>query len=213
MIVSHIPFAPKYGIRVISGIQWLRNFTENSQDWQNYKQKVLEKISINVVNEIQILMSSDIFNKMSQRSLDSVKFSIQKDKAIVYIDPSVAQYLVYHEYGVKPQSMNWLLGKTIPFIIRDGKFTYAGVGSQEGLVISDLGTKLSRKFENRLIISPSDVQFRRVTQASLDRGSWFHPGIKPKKFFLNGIRFGLKKTSLEIPSLSFKLEILNMLEE
>lgn len=207
-----LPHIPKYNIRVISGIEWLRNFTRDTEVWREKKSLILTKLATNVVQEIQVLMASDLFNKMSQRTMNSVKFSVEGNRATVYIDPSVAQYLVYHEYGVRPQPMNWLLGKTIPFIIRDGKFVFAGSGSQETVQVVGGGKGLSKKLKDKFLISPEDVQFRKVTQASLAKGSWFHPGIKPKKFFVNGIKAGLRRTTTEIPQLSFKLEVINRLE-
>ena len=207
-----LPCVPRYKVGVVSGIEWLRNFASDTDVWKKQKNLILTKLSTNVVQEIQVLMASDLFNKMSQRTMNSVKFSVEGNKAIVYIDPEVAQYLVYHEHGVRPQSMTWLLGKTIPFIIRDGKFVFAGEGSQESIRIVGGGKSLSKMFKDKFLISPEDIQFRKVTQASLARGSWFHPGIKPKRFFVNGIKAGLRRTMTEIPQLSFRLEVINRLE-
>ena len=131
----------------------------------------------------------------------TIKINPEKLEVVIYNDLRRAPYAVYQEYGVRETPMVWLIGKTIPYKIIDGRFVYAGGKGRGPSLYGDKG-----------------VRFVRITAQSIGRinphtgkPSWTNPGYPGKFFYRDGLvesliqirqrfsRFTFRVIALEAP--------------
>lgn len=159
----------------------------NAQLWKEKLPAVLEQIGNVAVKEIQDRINAVQWNESQGQMFRAVtkRVDIMDFSVTVFADARIAPHTIHHERGVKPQPMSWLVGKTIPFTIINGKFTFAGRGSKGYL--------------------GPETQFRRVTEQALARGAWFHPGLEARYFYRDGMLATVRQVQERLKSFVFKV--------
>lgn len=165
-------------------------------------QKIAE--SDDILNELRdkvLVQIGNIVRKKIQDRINSFNYKhgdgsrmmraclISVDKAaievVIYNDDRIAPHTKWQERGVKPVSMKWLAGKTIPFVVNGGNFQFAGRGSRN--------------------YGAPNKKFVKVTEKALSQGKWFNPGYPGKFFYRDGLKAAIVEISKELKMFTFRI--------
>ena len=153
---------------------------------------IIEKIFPQIANAIRIAIQSRIGNsgfKHNSGALSrAVTVEIDKEKMElwVYNDERIAPWAIYQEEGVKQHKMYYLKGKTIPYLIVNGKFVFAKGKSNPKFV------KITEESFNR-------------TNPKTGKPSWENPGYPGKFFYRDGLVDALTDVQKEFEYLTFRI--------
>ena len=143
-------------------------------------EKALPFIGLTIQNRIKDKINRYQFKKGtgSPKMREAVKMQVDAHnmEVTVYNERSLAPYAIWQEKGVHKQKMTWLIGKTIPYKMINGKFVFAGRNS-------------------RFFMKDKDTRFAKITAESFNRTnpvtgkpSWEHPGYPGKWFYRDGLK-------------------------
>ena len=138
------------------------------------------------------------FKHQQGHMLNAVKVRIIPNELAVevYNDATLAPHAIWQEIGVKKQPMLWLIKhknpNTIPFVIRDGRFRFAGRGSN--------------------FFGAPDVKFVRINSASFGKiskysgkPSWENPGYPGKFFYRDGLVESMEEIRSKFKDFTFRI--------
>jgi len=133
------------------------------------------------------------------------KLEVQKNIMTVSLKPEYS-YIYFQEVGIGPHPMTHLIGKTIPFVVVNDELRFAGpgtqwAGKQQGIIADVEKEGATYNVEQT---PQGKVIFRKVTEESIQRGSWRHPGYPGKGFFRSAIKETLTAQVQQIPNIVFE---------
>lgn len=171
------------------------------------------------------------FQEATGRGIQSIQWELHGNSVDIYGDESTktkggASYLVYQEHGVSTQPMKWLVGKTIPWVLVNGVRTnpktgtvvqgvtrvkFAGPGSRYASVPVNGAISQTKKVGKEAV--DGRVHYTTITEATFSQPSkynptgyrWWHPGYEGKRFFRDGVWFGVRDAADAIKGLVFRV--------
>lgn len=166
---------------------------------ENYLLQVLLPEIGNIIHRhITEKIRSYPFRNQQGKMLNAVKIRIIPNELAVevYNEQSLAPWAIWQEIGVKKQKMLCLINKknpnTIPYVIRDGHFEFAG--------------------RNSRFWGAPDVRFAKINTASFDKISsftgkpkWEHPGYPGKFFYRDGLIESLAECRQKFREFTFRI--------
>lgn len=176
-----------YDVEIV-GVSIITKLAESDKWIHELKDKVLPEIGNEVRRQIQNkLRQADYKNGDGANLARAVMVRVNRNEleVIIYNDNKIAPYAKYVEKGVHAQSMTWLKGKTIPFVMVNGKFNFVGRGS---------------KFYG----SP-DKKFVKVTSKALQAGKWFNPGYVGKYCYRDGLKQAIVDIHKHLKMFTFRI--------
>ena len=208
---------------------WLRLADEEA--WRSAGQKLLERIGRVCQNHIKAIMDGREANKDGNivpflnptgKARDAVQFNVEDRHVDIFIEER-ASYLTYVEYGVSTHPMTYLIGKTVPFILKRGsrisprsgkvvegvtRVRYAGPGSPYAAIAGGKIVQTKRVAKDAI---DGVVRYSAITSTTFSEPSkfnatglrWWNPGYAGRHPFRDGVIAGLQEASDRVKGLSF----------
>jgi hypothetical protein len=155
---------------------------------QDMREKLLPEIANIVRKRIQDKINAFQFKHSKGMMASAVRIQLNPKQleVIIYNDNTIAPWAIYQEKGVKKRPMNWLIGKTIPYTIMGGKFSFAKGNPK--------------------------AQFARVTAENIGKINpktgkprWVHPGYPGKYFYRDGLKEAVEEIRSHFKVFTFKI--------
>jgi hypothetical protein len=160
-----------------------------SKKWiEEFKHVVLPEIGKEIQRCIQVKLNAGVYkngdgSNMARACL--VEVNKNELEVIIYNDDRIAKYTKYVEEGVHAHKMTYLQGKIIPFVMINGKFTFAG--------------------RNSKFYGDRDKKFVKVTANSIARGKWFNPGYPGKFYYRDGLKEAIVNIQKRLKIFTFRI--------
>ena len=161
-------------------------------------QVLLPDVGMIIQNRIKEKIKNYPFRNQIGQMLNAVKVRlIQEQLAVeVYNDTTLAPHAIWQEIGVRKHKMLYLIKhknpNTIPYVIRNGRFEFAG--------------------RNSSFYGAPDLKFAKITDKSFDRinpingkPSWENPGYPGKYFYRDGLIESMEEVRGKFKEFTFRL--------
>lgn len=158
------------------------------------KNTVLPEIGNIIRKYIQDRISKYEFKNSKGNMYRAVTVEVDRDnlEVIIYNDYRIAPHAIWQEKGVRKHKMEYLEGKTIPYVIINGKFMFAGKGSSSFMQPGTRFAKITKESFNK--INPST-----------GKPKWEHPGYPGKFLYRDGLKDAISEIEQRFNMFTFKI--------
>lgn len=165
---------------------------KSEEEWVRYLRAAWKAIGESTVGHIQERINAIPFKKATGRLQRAVAWSATDYALLVYMDPNIAPYAAYQEFGVHEHVMFYLLFAKGPIPIPTGE---------------KAGGKYPTVVFRTALMKWMGVPHQYTDQRGRTRWAtgWIHPGYRGKRFFRSGVKDGLKEATEHLTGLVFKL--------